>query len=102
MQASKGRDTSPEIAVRVLLHAAGCRAKIAVFIDGCFWHGCPVHYQLPSSNRQYWSAKHAANVARDADTIEILTAAGWTVLRFWEHEDPHDVASAILAMLDPR
>ncbi len=107
MQAIRSRDTKPERLVRQLLHAAGLRyrvsakplpdlrrtadivfrpAKVAVFIDGCYWHGCPVHYVSPKTNPGYWSDKVAGNVARDRDTDQRLTAAGWLVMRFWEHE----------------
>lgn len=107
MQANKGRDTCPELAIRRLLHAGGfryrvnirpvqelrrtadivfTRAKVAVFIDGCFWHGCPEHYQRPLANREYWDDKMLRNRARDAETESALTDNGWRVLRFWEHE----------------
>lgn len=107
MQAIRSRDTTPERLVRSLVHAQGLRyrvaarplpelrrtadlvfrpAKVAVFIDGCYWHGCPDHYVAPKTNPGYWSDKVARNVARDRDTDERLQAAGWTVLRFWEHE----------------
>lgn len=107
MQGNKGRDTAPELAVRRLLHAAGLRyrvnyrplpglrrtadivftrKKIAVFIDGCFWHSCPEHATSPKANSDYWLPKLEANRARDADTNAQLRAAGWTVLRYWEHQ----------------
>ncbi|MEZ0447368.1 very short patch repair endonuclease [Cellulomonas sp. ICMP 17802] len=108
MQANRRRDTHAELAVRRLLHARGrryrvdarpdpslrrradivfTRQRIAVFIDGCFWHGCPEHGRKSfAHNVDYWPAKIAANVARDADTNARLARAGWTVLRFWEHE----------------
>lgn len=72
-------------------------AKVAVFIDGCYWHGCPEHYVPPKTNEGYWSDKVAGNMARDADTNQRLVEAGWTVLRFWEHESPGDCALAIAA-----
>ncbi len=105
MIANRRRDTTPEIAVRRALHAAGLRfrvdypvlprrradiafprRRVAVFIDGCFWHGCPDHQTVAKANARYWADKLAANQARDRDTNERLTARGWTVLRFWEHE----------------
>lgn len=116
MQGNRSRDTSPELAVRRLLHAAGLRyrvafrplpnlrrtadivftkPRIAVFIDGCYWHACPEHRTVARSNAVYWSEKLARNVARDADTTSQLEEAGWTVLRFWEHEDPADVAATV-------
>jgi DNA mismatch endonuclease, patch repair protein len=118
MQAIRSRDTTPERLVRSLLHAQGLRyrvaakplpglrrtadivfrpAKLAVFIDGCYWHGCPEHYVPPKTNPGYWSGKVARNVARDRDTDEQLQAAGWTVLRFWEHESAEDCAVKIAA-----
>lgn len=71
------------------------KARLAVFIDGCFWHGCAEHYTEPATNTEYWTAKREKNMARDRDTKERLTALGWTVLRFWEHEDPATTAALI-------
>ncbi|MFJ4877902.1 very short patch repair endonuclease [Streptomyces sp. NPDC088745] len=117
MQAIRSRDTTPELLVRRLLHAQGLRyrvsakplpglrrtadlvfrpVRVAVFIDGCYWHGCPEHYVPPKSNSGYWSGKVARNRSRDADTNAQLTEAGWLVLRFWEHE-PADVCAAQIA-----
>jgi DNA mismatch endonuclease (patch repair protein) len=62
------------------------QARLAVFVDGCFWHGCPKHLRLPASNRVYWIEKLRRNVERDRETTKNLRAAGWTVLRFWEHD----------------
>ncbi|MER7827554.1 very short patch repair endonuclease [Streptomyces sp. NPDC096097] len=111
------RNTTPELAVRRLLHAAGLRyrlqvkvpgmprrtidiafpgAKVAVFLDGCFWHGCPEHATQPKSNAQWWREKLDKNMARDRETSELLAAAGWTVLRFWEHETPESVAARVI------
>ena len=116
MRANRGRDTGPELAVRRALHAMGLRyrvdhplpfdrrrradiaftrAKVAVFIDGCFWHGCPEHGTTPRTNSRFWSEKIERNRARDADTTERLSAAGWTVMRFWEHDEPSVVAEVI-------
>ena len=116
MQGNKGRDTSPELAVRRLLHAAGLRyrvnyrplpglrrtadvvftrKKIAVFIDGCFWHSCPIHATSPKTNSSYWLSKLEANSARDADTNAQLQAAGWAVFRYWEHESSDAVAREV-------
>lgn len=118
MQGNRSRDTSPELAVRRLLHAAGLRyrvdhrpdpslrrkadivfpkQRVAIFIDGCYWHACPKHWTRARTNADYWSAKLKRNVARDADTTSRLQDAGWTVLRFWEHEDPDAVARAVTA-----
>lgn len=64
------------------------RSKVAVYVDGCFWHGCPVHATYPKANAAFWAIKLAANKARDRDTDMRLTEAGWLVVRIWEHEDP--------------
>lgn len=114
------RDTAPELAVRSLLHAAGLRyrvvcrvpgrarrtidiaftrAKVAVFIDGCFWHGCAAHGARPGTNSDWWTAKLAANQARDIDTTEYLASIGWRVLRFWEHEEPQMVVAVVQEVL---
>ncbi|MEU5767506.1 very short patch repair endonuclease [Streptomyces asoensis] len=120
-QASK--DTGIELAVRRLLHANGMRyrveypvpgmprrridvafprAKVAVLIDGCFWHGCPLHATRPKSNAEWWRTKLDRNMARDRETTEHLIAEGWTVLRFWEHEAPGEVAAGIAAAVERR
>lgn len=121
MQANRSRDTRPELAVRRLLHAQGFRyrvgtppvvglrrradivftkQRIAVFIDGCFWHGCEEHGRKNfQHNVNYWQAKIATNMARDLDTTARLADSGWRVLRFWEHEPPATVASAIAAAI---
>lgn len=121
MLANKRRDTTTELAVRRLLHARGLRyrvdyapvpglrrradivftrARLAIFIDGCFWHGCPIHATSPKRNSDYWGPKLAANVARDADTNARLEGAGWRVLRFWEHEAPTAVVDRIATDLE--
>lgn len=119
MRANRRRDTAPELAVRRLVHAAGLRyrvdfaplpdhrrlradlvftrAKVAVFVDGCFWHGCPQHHTVAKSNADFWAAKLTSNRARDERVNATLDAAGWTVLRFWEHERPEVVAEAVRA-----
>jgi DNA mismatch endonuclease (patch repair protein) len=126
MQAIRNRDTKPEWLIRRLVHAQGLRyrvaarplsdlrrtadlvfrpAKVAVFIDGCYWHGCPEHYVSPKTNPGYWSDKVARNIARDRDTDKRLTDADWTVLRFWEHESPDACAlkiAATVVQLRPR
>lgn len=115
MQANRSRDTRPELALRRAVHALGLRyrvatrpvptlrrtadlvfprQKVAVFLDGCFWHGCPEHHTKAARNSEYWQAKVRRNRERDVDTTERLTEDGWLVLRFWEHEDP--VASALV------
>ncbi|MGN8026220.1 very short patch repair endonuclease [Microbacterium sp. 22242] len=115
MLANRRRDTSPELAVRQRIHAAGLRyrvdfppiggrrradivftkRKVAVFIDGCFWHGCPIHATFPKRNSEYWLPKLQRNIERDRDTDAQLQDAGWIVLRFWEHEAPDAVAQQI-------
>jgi DNA mismatch endonuclease, patch repair protein len=116
MQGNRSRDTRPEAAVRSALHRAGlrfrkhvrplpglrceadvvfARQKVALFVDGCFWHGCPVHGKTPKGNRLYWSAKIARNVARDQRNDAALAGAGWVVVRAWEHEDPAEVVSRV-------
>jgi DNA mismatch endonuclease (patch repair protein) len=122
MRSNRGRDTGPERAVRTLLHQAGfryrvdyaplggrrradivfVRKKVAVFIDGCFWHSCPIHASQPRRNADYWLPKLQRNVARDRETDEQLEEAGWTVLRFWEHESPASVASRVSDVVQPR
>lgn len=123
MQGNRSRDTAPELAVRRLLHAMGLRyrvnvrpvatlrrtadvaftrQRIAVFIDGCFWHGCPEHHRQPSANSDYWVAKVERNRARDRDTDAALRQAGWTVLRFWAHQHPQEVASLVAASVASR
>jgi DNA mismatch endonuclease (patch repair protein) len=123
MQGNRSRDTKPELAVRRLLHAAGLRyrvarrplpairrtadivfgpTKVAVFIDGCYWHGCPEHGQRPKTNAEFWNAKIEGNKRRDHQTDELLVEAGWTVLRFWEHEPATDCAARVLTEVTAR
>ena len=71
------------------------KSRIAVFVDGCFWHGCPEHQTQPVTNSEYWSDKIARNIQRGAETTAYLQKAGWTVLRFWEHEDAESVADRV-------
>lgn len=77
-------------------------ARVAVLIDGCYWHGCPQHYIAPKANGGCWSDKVATNRARDLETTRILTERGWLVLRFWEHEDPAVVAERVVAVVNER
>ena len=116
MLGNRSRDTKPEMLVRSLVHRRGLRyrvsqrpianvrrtadlvfrrAKVAVNVDGCFWHGCEQHYKEPKTNTEYWRNKIDGNRRRDRETDELLTAAGWLALRFWEHEDPAEVAETI-------
>jgi DNA mismatch endonuclease (patch repair protein) len=117
MSVTRGRDTKPEVAVRSLLHGQGLRYRVnhrvpagsrrtvdiaftrlrlAIFIDGCFWHGCPIHFVTPKTRTEFWVAKIAANRARDLESIKDLESAGWTVRRYWEHQDPEWVAADIV------
>jgi DNA mismatch endonuclease, patch repair protein len=78
-------------------------ARVALFIDGCFWHGCPDHgSRRTTANAQYWSAKVERNQGRDRDTDERLRTAGWLPLRVWEHQDPQSVATAVIAEVRAR
>ena len=116
MQANRSKDTRPERALRSALHRMGLRfrihrrplkavrrhadivfgpARVVVFVDGCFWHGCPQHGTQPKANRVFWRDKLETNRRRDADTNERLEAAGWRVVRIWEHEDPAAAARRI-------
>jgi DNA mismatch endonuclease, patch repair protein len=123
MLKNRNRDTRPELAVRSAAHGLGLRylvarrpirevrrsadmvfprARVAVFVDGCWWHGCPEHYVAPATNVHYWSSKIGGNRRRDADTDARLEAAGWLVVRAWEHEDPAQVAVRILEVVRPQ
>jgi DNA mismatch endonuclease (patch repair protein) len=123
MQANRRRDTAPEMAIRRLVHAAGLRyrvdarplptarhtadmiftrARVAVFIDGCWWHGCADHYRPPARNTTYWAGKITRNRERDRLANEALIAAGWTVVRIWEHEAPESAARRIEAAVRGR
>ena len=104
MKRVKQKDTAAELALRSALHGLGLRyrlhrriegvvvdvvfptAKVAVFVDGCFWHGCPLHATFPKSNQSYWLPKLAENKERDQRQSEKLSTTGWTVIRLWEHE----------------
>jgi DNA mismatch endonuclease, patch repair protein len=119
MAAVKRSNTKPEIALRHALHAAGLRyrkdyplrvggklirpdiaftrSRLAVFIDGCFWHRCPQHGELPATNVGFWATKLEANAARDREQDRLLCNAGWLVLRIWEHE-PLDAAVAAVRL----
>jgi DNA mismatch endonuclease, patch repair protein len=123
MQSARQRDTKPEMAIRRIIHSAGYRfrvnrrvvanvnrradivfpsAKVAVFVDGCFWHCCPKHATFPKSNSAWWAAKLEMNRLRDAETTRILRAAGWCVIRVWEHEMPARAAARIVKVVCAR
>lgn len=116
MRANKGRDTRPELALRSAVHRLGLRyrvgirplpairrtaditftrARVAVFLDGCFWHGCPEHHRPSNLNHEFWATKIESTRARDAETDRLLRENGWTVLRIWEHEDPVKAAERV-------
>jgi DNA mismatch endonuclease, patch repair protein len=103
MQANRGTGTSPELRLRKALHALGFRyvlnsklpgrpdlvfpsRRVALFVDGCFWHQCPEHAVLPATRREWWKQKLDANVRRDRAADAALVDAGWKVVRVWEHE----------------
>ena len=118
MKANRRTDTKPELALRSALHALGYRyrkdfrldlparrvrpdiaftaRKVAVFIDGCFWHACPDHGSRPKNNEWYWSPKLASNVERDRAADAALAQAGWTVVRLWEHVPVTDAVDAVV------
>lgn len=75
------------------------RVKVAVFVDGCFWHGCPDHGTRPKANREWWDWKIRRNQERDLDTTKILEAQEWAVVRVWEHEDPEQAAERVAAVV---
>lgn len=116
MRANKRRDTEPELKLRSILHSRGLRfrvdcsplkgvrsradivfskAKIAVFVDGCFWHGCPEHFIMPKTNVEYWSAKIAKNKDRDIRVDRVMAQADWTAIHVWEHDDPAVAADLV-------
>lgn len=121
MAAIRRRDTKPEVRLRSALHRLGyrfrkdhpirvegklirpdiafTRRRVAVFVDGCFWHCCPEHGRKPSVNGEYWSPKLEGNVRRDQDQTASLASAGWTVMRFWEHEEQGEIIAAITHVL---
>nr|WP_255352999.1 DNA mismatch endonuclease Vsr [Modestobacter sp. Leaf380] len=120
MQANRRRDTRPELALRRELHARGwryrvdhppvtglrrradvvfTRRKVAVYVDGCYWHSCPAHGTTAKANAEFWASKLTANQRRDRDTDRRLAEAGWQVIRVWEHESPTEAADRIELML---
>ena len=126
MRANRRTDTGPELALRRALHRQGLRyrkdyrldligetgsarrvrpdiaftaRRVAVFVDGCFWHCCPEHGTQPANNTWYWAPKLARNVERDRAADEALAAAGWHVVRIWEHESLESAVAAVIAAL---
>lgn len=122
MQVTHQRDTPGELALRSALRALGLRyrvdavlpgtrrradvaflrAKVAVFVDGCFWHGCPAHGTWPKANAAWWREKIEGNRRRDHDTDRRLAAHGWQVFRFWEHENLKQSAARVAAAVSRR
>ena len=123
MKAAKSRDTLPEISIRLALYHKGLRyridakpikglnrradilfrsVKVAVFVDGCFWHGCPLHGTQAKANAEFWRTKIKHNQERDEDTNQRLKEAGWVVIRIWEHEDPSEAAEQIYSIVTGR
>ena len=116
MKVTKQRDTSPEVALRSALHRLGLRYRvnvrpipelrrhadivfprfrIAVYVHGCFWHGCPTHATWPKANSAFWREKIETNRRRDSDTSRRLIEANWLPIQVWEHEDPAEAANRI-------
>lgn len=124
MRRNPRRDTRPERRLRSALHSRGLRfrvdhaieagtvrvrpdvvftrLRVAVFVDGCFWHSCPLHGTRPAANRAYWEPKLLRNRVRDQQVTEALQGAGWLVVRVWEHEDPAEVADGLVRALGGR
>ncbi len=121
MSVQKTRNTDPELAIRSELHRRGLRYrvhqrplaslrreadlvirkyKLALFVDGCFWHGCPEHGTWPRNNAEFWRSKIEKNIERDRDTDSALDRAGWTVIRSWEHEDAAEVAERVMQAVE--
>ena len=119
MQRTRTRDTPGEVALRKRLYGRGLRYRIdhplpglrrrgdivfprdrlAVFVDGCFWHACPEHASWPKQNGDWWREKILGNVARDRETDRRLAEIGWAVVRIWEHEDSEDAADRVTDLL---
>ena len=123
MSRQRSRNTEVEMALRRALHASGLRyrvhrrpvkgvrreadvvfgpTRVAVFVDGCFWHGCPEHATWPKNNAEFWRRKIEGNRARDLDTDARLAEAGWVAVRVWEHEDPAEAAARIAVIVASR
>jgi DNA mismatch endonuclease (patch repair protein) len=123
MKGNRRTDTSPELLLRSALHRRGyrfrkdysipigdrkrarpdivfTRRKVAVFVDGCFWHSCPEHGNQPKHNTTYWKAKLARNHERDEQQTRALEGLGWDVLRVWEHSDVGSAADQVAALVD--
>lgn len=123
MRSNKSRDTKPELALRSAVHGLGLRyrvgarplpavrrtgdlvfprVRVVVFLDGCFWHGCPRHHTVAKTNADFWAEKVRINRERDLNTDHVLEAAGWQVVRVWEHEDPGVAAERVAEVVRTR
>ena len=123
MKRQRRRDTEPELALRRAMHRLGLRffthrqpipglrreadvvfprARLAVFLDSCFWHGCPQHGTWPKANAEWWRAKIEGNMARDRETDARLNSADWLVVRVWEHENADEAAARVRRELADR
>ncbi|MCK9871105.1 very short patch repair endonuclease [Nocardiopsis dassonvillei] len=121
MLGNRSKDTRPEIRLRSILHRRGLRyrvairpipslrrtadivftrARVAVFVDGCYWHGCPDHYRPSKRNIEFWKEKIEKNRSRDEETNRKLTQSGWTVIRIWEHEELESAANRVLEAVE--
>lgn len=123
MLGNRSKDTRPELELRRALRRRGLTGyrlrwkvpgaprrsidvafvgrRLAVLVDGCYWHGCPQHFAVPKGNRAYWSKKVARNRERDLETTALLESAGWRVLRFWSHEDPEKCVNIVEGIMRP-
>jgi DNA mismatch endonuclease, patch repair protein len=116
MSRIQGKNTKPELSLRKALWACGLRyrlknqlpgrpdlifpgIKLAVFIDGCFWHACPLHFKMPETNQAFWQEKLSKNKLRDKEVNHLLKVEGWRVLRFWEHDIKSDVSVCVDRLL---
>jgi DNA mismatch endonuclease (patch repair protein) len=124
MRANRGRDTGPERALRSALHASGLRfrvntriragdlwvrpdivftrQRVAVFVDGCFWHGCPQHASVPQANRAFWEQKLDRNQERDVEQTAALKSSDWAVVRLWEHQSVQEMVMLVRTELAGR
>ncbi len=122
MAAVHRSNTNPELQLRRRLHALGLRyrvdhridlpggrvrpdvaftrRKVAVFVDGCFWHSCPIHATRPVDNRDFWAEKLTRNADRDREQSALLEGAGWAVVRIWEHESPEEAVRQVLTFVN--
>ena len=118
MSMIKGKDTNPEIILRKALYRKGIRGyrihkdmlgkpdiiftnrKLVIFVDGCFWHKCPICFKSPESNKDFWTAKINRNVERDKEVSDEYIRLGWKLLRIWEHEIEHDIEKCVERISD--